>query len=45
MNSPAEALRKLLAQPGILVMPGCHDALSARLAEEAGFQSAFRGAL
>lgn len=41
MNSPAETLRKLLARPGILVMPGCHDALSARLAEEAGFESAF----
>jgi 2-methylisocitrate lyase-like PEP mutase family enzyme len=41
MNSPAATLRNLLARPGILVMPGCHDALSARLAEEAGFESAF----
>ncbi|MGZ8216308.1 isocitrate lyase/PEP mutase family protein [Methylomagnum sp.] len=41
MKPPAEALRKRLARPGILVMPGCHDALSARLAEEAGFESAF----
>lgn len=38
---PATALRELLARPGILTMPGCHDALSARLAEEAGFPSVF----
>lgn len=39
--SPADRLRALLAQPGILVMPGCHDAMSARLIEEAGFALGF----
>ncbi len=41
MVTRTEVLRKLLARPGILVMPGCHDAISARLVEEAGFESAF----
>ena len=31
-------LRKLLDEPGITVMPGVHDALSARLAEQVGFR-------
>jgi 2-methylisocitrate lyase-like PEP mutase family enzyme len=39
--TPAERLRTLLARPGILVMPGCHDAMSARLVEEAGFELGF----
>jgi 2-methylisocitrate lyase-like PEP mutase family enzyme len=37
----AERLRVLLDRPGILVMPGCHDAMSARLVEEAGFEIGF----
>lgn len=41
MQSPAEKLRQLLQQPGLLVMPGCHDAISARLCERAGFPTAF----
>ncbi len=41
MNTPAETLRALLREPGILPMPGCHDALSARLIEEAGFRIGF----
>ena len=41
MTTPAERLRKLLAEPGLLVMPGCHDAMSARLIEEAGFRIGF----
>ena len=40
MTSP-ERLRVLLERPGILVMPGCHDAMSARLIEEAGFELGF----
>ncbi|HIF53717.1 MAG: isocitrate lyase/PEP mutase family protein [Methylococcales bacterium] len=40
-TSPAERLRQILNQPGILVLPGCHDALSARLCEQAGFETAF----
>lgn len=31
-------LRDLLSEPGILVMPGVYDALSARLAEQVGFK-------
>jgi len=41
MPTPADRLRALLAQPGLLLMPGCHDAISARLIEEAGFPLAF----
>ena len=37
----ANRLRELLRRPGILVMPGCHDAMSARLIEEAGFEIGF----
>jgi 2-methylisocitrate lyase-like PEP mutase family enzyme len=39
--SPAERLRQRLQQPGLIVMPGCHDAISARLIEEAGFELGF----
>jgi 2-methylisocitrate lyase-like PEP mutase family enzyme len=37
----AQHLRELLAQPGIEIMPGCHDALSAKLSADAGFKLAF----
>jgi 2-methylisocitrate lyase-like PEP mutase family enzyme len=37
----AERLRELLRRPSILIMPGCHDAMSARLIEEAGFDIGF----
>ena len=39
--SPAEKLRLLMDRPGLLAMPGCHDALSAKLCEHAGFETAF----
>ncbi len=39
----AEKLRALLAAPGALVLPGCFDALSARLIERAGYKGAFMG--
>ena len=39
--TPADRLRALLARPGLLVMPGCHDAMSARLVHEAGFELGF----
>lgn len=39
--SPADRLRALLDRPGIRLMPGCHDAISARLIEEAGFEIGF----
>jgi methylisocitrate lyase len=37
----AGRLRQLLAQPGILTLPGAYDALSARLAALAGFEVVF----
>ncbi|MGH9237742.1 MAG: isocitrate lyase/PEP mutase family protein [Vicinamibacterales bacterium] len=40
-ESAAERLRRRLQQPGMLVMPGCHDAMSARLIQEAGFGIGF----
>ena len=39
--SSAEKLRKLLERPGLITMPGCFDAMSAKLIEEAGFELAF----
>src|SRR3954467_904068 len=39
--SSADRLRALLNRPDILLMPGCHDAISARLVEEAGFELGF----
>lgn len=39
--TPAQTLRDLLAQPDIAVMPGCHDALSAKLVAAAGFKVMF----
>ncbi len=41
--NPTTRLRELLAAPEILVMPGCFDAMSARLIERAGFNSTFMG--
>lgn len=40
-TSPADRLRALLARPGLLLMVGCYDALSARLVERAGFPLTF----
>jgi 2-methylisocitrate lyase-like PEP mutase family enzyme len=41
LPSPAARLREVLARPGIAVVPGCHDALGARLIASAGFPAAF----
>jgi 2-methylisocitrate lyase-like PEP mutase family enzyme len=41
VTTAAERLRALLRRPGILLMAGCHDAMSARLIEEAGFELGF----
>ena len=38
-----EQLKNLLAGPKILMVPGCYDALTARLVERAGFDAAFMG--
>jgi 2-methylisocitrate lyase-like PEP mutase family enzyme len=35
------SLRSLLAKPGIIIAPGCYDALSALLIEEAGFPAIY----
>ncbi|KAF8715352.1 hypothetical protein HU200_026986 [Digitaria exilis] len=40
-ESPAAALRRILASPGAHQAPGCFDALGARLVEQAGFPIAF----
>jgi 2-methylisocitrate lyase-like PEP mutase family enzyme len=39
--SSTDRLRALLDRPGLLTMPGCHDAMSARLVEESGFELGF----
>ena len=39
--TPAQRLRDLLAQPNIEIMPGCQDALSAKLVADAGFKVTF----
>jgi len=41
MESTASTLRRILDEPGLVVMPCCHDALSARLIERAGFPLTF----
>jgi 2-methylisocitrate lyase-like PEP mutase family enzyme len=39
--TPPARLRRLLERPGLVVMPCCFDALSARLIEQAGFPLTF----
>jgi 2-methylisocitrate lyase-like PEP mutase family enzyme len=39
--TPAQRLREILAAPDIAVMPGCFDALSAKLVANAGFKVTF----
>lgn len=36
-------LRELLREPGIVVAPGCHDGLTARLIQQNGFSVAYMG--
>jgi len=38
-SHPASILREKLARRNALVVPGCHDALSARIIENAGFEA------
>ncbi len=42
-KSMTTQFRKVLGEPGILVVPGAYDCLSAKLAEEAGFKAIFHG--
>ena len=39
--TPAQKLREVLVAPGLEVVPGCFDALSAKLAADAGFKATF----
>lgn len=39
--TPAQRLRERLARPGFIAMPGCFDALSAKLIAAAGFEAGF----
>ena len=39
--TPAQKLREVLVGPGLEVMPGCFDALSAKLVADAGFKVTF----
>jgi methylisocitrate lyase len=39
--SSGHKLRQILEQPGILVLPGIHDCLSAKIAEQIGFEVVF----
>jgi 2-methylisocitrate lyase-like PEP mutase family enzyme len=41
MTSSAQRLRALLAEPGLLLLSGCHDAISAKQVEWAGFPATF----
>ena len=41
MRPHAAAMKTLLDQPGLQVMPGCGDGMGARLIEEAGFRAGF----
>ena len=40
-GTPAQRLRELLAQPKVEIMPGCYDALSAKLVADAGYKVTF----
>lgn len=41
IRNPGTALRKVLAAPGIAMMPGVYDGISARVAEQAGFKALY----
>ncbi|HTH96407.1 MAG TPA: isocitrate lyase/phosphoenolpyruvate mutase family protein [Stellaceae bacterium] len=41
--TPGQRLRELVAQPEIVVLPGVHDALSAKLAQAHGFEAILAG--
>jgi 2-methylisocitrate lyase-like PEP mutase family enzyme len=41
LPTPAQQLRELLSEPKLEIMPGCYDALSAKLVADAGYRVAF----
>src|SRR6476469_3679862 len=43
--TPAQKLRELLAEPNVEIMPGCYDALSAKLVADAGYKVTFMSGL
>lgn len=43
MNTTRKRFRQLIADPGLLVLPGAYDALSARLIESQGFDAMVAG--
>ncbi len=45
MSEKVERLREVLNEPGLIVLPGCHDAISARIVARAGYPLAFMGGL
>ncbi len=40
-ETPRQALRRMLAEPEVLVLPGAYDALSASLVQRSGFRGAY----
>jgi 2-methylisocitrate lyase-like PEP mutase family enzyme len=40
-GSPRQALRRMLAEPEVLVLPGAYDALSASLVQRSGFRGVY----
>jgi 2-methylisocitrate lyase-like PEP mutase family enzyme len=41
LPTPAQRLRELISEPNVEIMPGCFDALSAKLVADAGYKVAF----
>jgi 2-methylisocitrate lyase-like PEP mutase family enzyme len=41
LPTPSERLRELLSEPNVEIMPGCYDALSAKLVADAGYKVGF----
>jgi 2-methylisocitrate lyase-like PEP mutase family enzyme len=41
LKNPGKALRELLSEPGIIMVPGIYDGISARVTEQAGFKAGY----
>lgn len=41
LKNPGKAFREVLSEPGIVMMPGVYDGISARVAEQAGFKALY----
>ena len=42
-NKRNAKLRELLARPGVLAIPGCHDGISARMIQKVGYEVCYLG--